>query len=573
MGALTIRKKLILLGLVFASGFGAFAWLALRTLDQTKIGGPVYESIIQGHDLIADVLPPPAYIIESYLLAQQMQSAGRDELERLVDRSAALKKEFEDRHRYWSEMLPPGKLRHAMIEGANLEAQQFFVLRDGNYLSALRLGQRAVAQTIATGSLQGAYERHRKHIDQVVAIATADILREETRAKEVVSSGTTLLAVIGGGIGFLVVMLTVLIARGIVRPLGRAAAVLQDVAAGRQVDRLAAGSDDELGRLAEAVNASIDAVSARVGGLLDAARAAAAGDLTGGAGHHGDDAFAQIGKELERFVSGLRGNVRVIAENAGGMLRASQGLAVISEQMSTTSQATSDEVTLVCAASEEMSATSEALAGAMEQVNASIGEISSYAADAARVARDAVTAARRTNETIGQLQSSSAQIGEVAKSIAAVAQQTNLLALNATIEAARAGEAGKGFAVVAGEVKELAKETARATERIGDQIEIIQRDTRASVVAIEHVSEVIAKISEISDRIADRVGQQSHASVDIMRNVAESARGSSDIARNIAGVASSAHKTRQAADQTQVAANELARMSGVLQLLVAQFRV
>jgi methyl-accepting chemotaxis protein len=167
---------------------------------------------------------------------------------------------------------------------------------------------------------------------------------------------------------------------------------------------------------------------------------------------------------------------------------------------------------------------------------------------------------------------SSAEIGEVIKVITSIAQQTNLLALNATIEAARAGEAGKGFAVVANEVKELAKETAKATEDIGRKIEAIQQDTSGAVSAIAKIGRVISRINEIQTTIAGAVEEQSATTAEMNRTVTEVARGSNEISSNIQAVAQAAGSTTQGASDTQLAAGELATMASELQALVSRFK-
>jgi methyl-accepting chemotaxis protein len=177
-----------------------------------------------------------------------------------------------------------------------------------------------------------------------------------------------------------------------------------------------------------------------------------------------------------------------------------------------------------------------------------------------------------TNQTIEKLGQSSAEIGQVIKVITSIAQQTNLLALNATIEAARAGEAGKGFAVVANEVKELAKETAKATEDISRKIEAIQADTKGAVSAIGQISGVIHQINDIQNTIASAVEEQSATTNEISRNLAEAAKGAIDITKNVAGVAEAARSTTAGAVDTQKSAQSLERMAAELQELVSQFK-
>jgi methyl-accepting chemotaxis protein len=184
-----------------------------------------------------------------------------------------------------------------------------------------------------------------------------------------------------------------------------------------------------------------------------------------------------------------------------------------------------------------------------------------------------VSSVDATNSTITKLGVSSEEIGNVLKAITSIAEQTNLLALNATIEAARAGEAGKGFAVVANEVKELAKETAKATEDITRKIEAIQSDTRGAVDAIGEITGVIRQINDISGTIASAVEEQSATTAEIGRNVEQAARGSGEIAGNITGVATAAQSTSTGAQSAQQAARELAQMAAELQQMVGKFVV
>jgi methyl-accepting chemotaxis protein len=174
---------------------------------------------------------------------------------------------------------------------------------------------------------------------------------------------------------------------------------------------------------------------------------------------------------------------------------------------------------------------------------------------------------------MNKLGASSAEIGNVIKVITAIAEQTNLLALNATIEAARAGEMGKGFAVVASEVKDLAQETARATEDISRRVEAIQSDTTGAVTAIEEISNVIQRISEFQTTIASAVEEQTATTAEMSRSVSEAASGTGEIAQNITGVAEAARMTSQGVTETQQATTELARMSTELSGLVSTFRL
>jgi methyl-accepting chemotaxis protein len=284
----------------------------------------------------------------------------------------------------------------------------------------------------------------------------------------------------------------------------------------------------------------------------------------------------EIGKAvaaLNNMKNNLRSVVQSMSTNAQQVASASEEFSATSQQITANSEETSAQANLVSAATEEVNRNLQTVATSTEEMSATVSEIAKNASEAAKVAGEALRTSVETNATITKLGESSAEIGQVIKVITSIAQQTNLLALNATIEAARAGEAGKGFAVVANEVKELAKQTAKATEDISQRIAAIQADTKGAVQAIGKISEIIGRVNDISATIATAVEEQSATTSEMSRNVSEAAKGSGEVAKNITGVASAAQSTSSGATESQKAAQSLAQMSTELRELVGQFKV
>lgn len=315
-------------------------------------------------------------------------------------------------------------------------------------------------------------------------------------------------------------------------------------------------------------------ISTSTGAVLQQAEAIATGDLTAQEVKvTSEDELGDLTRAINKMHTSLRQVIESIAENAQNVANASEEFSAVSQQISANSEETSAQANAVSSATEQVNRGLQTVATATEEMSASIKEIAKNATEAAKVADSAMKTAAETNAIVAKLGESSAEIGQVIKVITSIAQKTDLLALNATVEAARAGEVGAGFAVVANEVKELAKQTANATEDISRKIEAIQADAKSAVAAIGSISGVIGQVNDISGTIATAVEEQSATTAEMSRNVSEAAKGSGEVAQNIQGVAQAAQSTSQGATDSQKAAKSLAVMSTQLRELVGRFKL
>jgi methyl-accepting chemotaxis protein len=399
-------------------------------------------------------------------------------------------------------------------------------------------------------------ERFAAEVNTIVS--TADVANREAVAASdaAIAWGKTLLLVFAAasivaaaGIAWLYV------GRFVVGRLAVLGSAMREIAGGRLETPIPSGGSDEIADMAEALVVFRDTALE-----VKAANARTEQERTRAAAQRQEERL-RLAENLETTVK----NVVGVVSNSAATMHAT------AESMTITAEQTSRQSAAVAAASEEASTNVQTVASAAEELSSSIVEIGRQVEQSAGMARRAVDEANSTNASVQGLADAALRIGEVVKLINAIASQTNLLALNATIEAARAGEAGKGFAVVASEVKNLANQTAKATEEIASQVSAIQGATNESVGAIRKIGKSIDEIAETAATIAAAVEEQRAATQEIARNVQQAARGTSDVSENIDGVSAAAKETGQAAGQVLEISTELTTQSEQLLAEIDKF--
>lgn len=550
----TISRAVIIFGISAILGLAAIIGTSSFALQQIKVGGPLYDRIKLGNDLIADILPPPEYVIEAYLEASLAVREPTGLTER-PERLTQLHKDYNQQHEFWTKSDLDPTLKSMLVEKSDAEVRKFWKAVEDGILPALKDGKSETAIT-AYDAATAAYKAHRTIIDEIVKKTLDANAATEATAKSTISS----LSITVWGVSAFVVLVICSglfsMAVGVVRPIGGMTEAMKRLADGDlDVTIPSASRRDEIGAMAKAVQIFKDN-AARVRGL-EASEAAQRAHTE----QERKAQFARVAHEFETTIGSVVGTVSSVSadiDSAATILTASaRTTRSLSNGVAVNAELSSKSVVSAAMASEELAA--------------SVAEIGRQVEEANRIANAAVGQAQHTNDLVAALTETANRISEVVKMITRVAEQTNLLALNATIEAARAGDAGRGFAVVASEVKTLSEQTANSTNVIASQIAQMQAATKDSVTAIKEIGSTIARISEISGTIAAAVEEQGAATQEIARGVQQAASGSDEVVISIRKVSEGATETGAAADKVRGASETLIGETGRLTEAVQRF--
>lgn len=615
---LKVSKKFLLLTISITISFIIIGVFSYDTINKVKVNSEQYKKIVLGKDLIADILPPPEYIIESYLTLHQLATEENEALrDELIEKSKKLEDDYNVRHNFWVNELKDSPLKSKLVIDSYTPAKEFFRLMNESFIPAIKSGNLELAKNLLNTSMKASYENHRREIDKVVELSGIANSELENETHEIISNRTLMM------IGLLVILslsflwLLRSISKIIERPLKSLITGAEKIIQGDYSINVDVTSKDELGTLANTFNIMVNKINSTNHELIEekianekrdkeAIRQSeeqkgylnsniekiltkmgkfAEGDLTVSLEAERDDEIGKLFNGFNRSVANISDIIKKVNDAVEATASASNEISSSSEEMA--------------AGAQEQSSQTAEVVSAVDQMTKTIMETTRHASEASEAAKSAGIIAKeggvvveetiigmnqvaevvkRSAQTVHALGKSSDHIGQIVQVIDDIADQTNLLALNAAIEAARAGEQGRGFAVVADEVRKLAERTTKATKEIANMIKEIQKDTIHAVDSMRQGTTEVERGKLLAQKAGEALIQIIAGSQEVVNKVSqvavaseEQASAAEQISKNIEGIHNVTQETAQGIQQIAHASEDLSNLTVQLQGMIAKF--